>query len=1455
MPTKTERILEHLPRSFQAAVGRSALRAVAGAVGGELQRGEIALARIMRAHWVDSADEDAPKIDDLARLGSMWGLAPLRDSDGTQLESVEQFREHLKRHVRTLLEGRVTVRGLLRVAAETLGVHIADDAIDAWWLRPDPWLVTSEPEGRDAATLVFGVPAMEDRGADAQPATIRGRVTLTAGADLSAGSILKLQVDGGGARVIDLAAGQPEPSSVPLSAIVDAINAELPSVAAAEEGRLVLRSPTTGPSSRLELEDVDGDASLAVLGIPPRIYTGREPRPATLQSAFDLSGGVDLERDRFVRLTLDGTRTIEVDCADPANPGSTLLDRIRDAVNEALGEEVARHDNRFLTLQSPREGSGGSVFLREPAAQDGAARIFGDGPRFAIGSDARPAVVTSQRDLSQGVDLRTRSLVRLGVDGAHPVAVNCAGADPEKTTVEEIVTALNAAFGPGFARTDGRRLTLTTHTAGRTGELIFGNADEADALDDVFGFGPRVFTGTAAVPASLTSRVDLSGGADLLGARALGLIVDDQPMRVIELPLPELRRPEPPETAESIRRTDLQAIVDAIDAAVGQDIASRTDTALVLTSTVVGAASRLAVVPLAQTRRRRFVTRAAVLDDAAVALFGFVAREARGGDATQARLSSTRDLRFGVDLREQRWLRIAVDGRPGVEFACAGPRPQATTIDDLIAAITEALPELQVFRTPTALTIQSRTAGAGSRIVFEPVRATDALPTVLGREPGEVRGEDAGTVAFVGTADLSQGVELPAGAAVRIGVDAVAPVEVVLNHSTEPVRLLPRDIVDAVNAALAGAFAGHDGRVVTLTSRERGEASFLRFDVPDGVDVTRAVFGIAAPRVYQAREARAARIAGGVDLGESLSLGPRRFLRVAVDGGAAHVIDLTTAAANPDAPTPDEIRTAINATVNGIATLEGSRLVLTSRVKGSASRLRLEAHVAGDARDAVFGDAPDEVHGSDATPAEITGDIAHTGPLDLTATPLLRISVDGERSVEVDVGGVTPAQVTLDDVIDAINGVLHGVVSRTPDRQLRLRAPSRGTGSRIAVEARRHLELVEYPSVPAHIETGPIGHGDGFVVDNTGVEVATARITLTSLHGTVEPGLINHRAGRRVTLALSLRAGDVAVFDDLDGELVVTLHGADGTVRVLDADEIRLESIVADPQEGVLALGRGATPWTFSECVGPRFDTSRYDEERYPASPGQTVGMFDVSRFDGALEHDQSIFAPRPLPPPSAHVRVDWSQHQGGAFELRLPAELPTVFGGRFNEARFGIGVEEREVEIEEVDGPPTKTTALVNRRAAFPGVVFAPESDQLHVARTMDPDHPLVEVATVRTNVPLGFVAQQAPFRAPRHLALGELDGRARLFLTEAGSDELVELIAPEAGASGTRLFVSARPDGPGRYLLEIGFDADRFECGRALVLGPPEGAATRAAPGILQAKAAGVRARVTRAGTYPHD
>lgn len=88
MPTKTDRILSYLPYSFRPKTRLSAVRAIADAMGSELQNGENTLAAIMRSHWVDHADKNAERIDDLERIASLYGLAPQRDEEGNDLETV-----------------------------------------------------------------------------------------------------------------------------------------------------------------------------------------------------------------------------------------------------------------------------------------------------------------------------------------------------------------------------------------------------------------------------------------------------------------------------------------------------------------------------------------------------------------------------------------------------------------------------------------------------------------------------------------------------------------------------------------------------------------------------------------------------------------------------------------------------------------------------------------------------------------------------------------------------------------------------------------------------------------------------------------------------------------------------------------------------------------------------------------------------------------------------------------------------------------------------------------------------------------------------------------------------------------------------------------------------------------------------------------------------------------------
>ena len=138
MPGNTERILSYLPPTFRALPRPTALFAVVDGAGEQLLQAESSLGAVMLSHWVDHADRGAQFISDLACFAALYGLAPrgaAKDVARFQMptcvplsadETVEEFREHLKRYVLTFLDGTVSVQGILRIVAEALGLHISD---------------------------------------------------------------------------------------------------------------------------------------------------------------------------------------------------------------------------------------------------------------------------------------------------------------------------------------------------------------------------------------------------------------------------------------------------------------------------------------------------------------------------------------------------------------------------------------------------------------------------------------------------------------------------------------------------------------------------------------------------------------------------------------------------------------------------------------------------------------------------------------------------------------------------------------------------------------------------------------------------------------------------------------------------------------------------------------------------------------------------------------------------------------------------------------------------------------------------------------------------------------------------------------------------------------------------------------------------------------------------------
>ena len=1149
--TKTERILSYLPGTFRPAPQLSAMRAIADAFGTELQKAENSLAAIMQAHWVDHADRGAEIIDDLACLAALYGLAPRAD------ESVEEFREHLKRYVRTHLDGTVTVQGILRVTAEALDLQIDDDLKDmeTWWTRNDDEVVTVEPRSDDAAELVLGFKTKTVTGSSALPAQVTGTVDLNGGRDLQKTSKLYIKVDDKDSLEIDLLDGAIDPASVTLEEVVAAINNASDTIVADHDNHyLTIASSTIGSTSRLEIMEGTDDAAEQVLGLAPWIYYGSEALPAKVIGTVDLSNGVDLSEERYLRLVIDGTHLKEIDCAGP-DLVNTTLDQISNAINKAFAPDppVASHDGHYLTLTSPTTGFNSSIAFQQPAAQDATAHLFGLLPTtYYTGRGDLPARVTGKRNLSQGVDLSEHSNIQLKIDGVSS-NVDCAGTDPANTRPAEIVTAINAGFEPDVASHNGRFIILNSLSVGPEGEIFFEIPPNSDATEDIFGIRPRNYQGAADTSAQIIG-TDLSQRPTNLWAQHFIKIAIDGGSEV-EI---DLRA-----GAADPGAVSHDELVEFINTALGGDIATHDDQHLILTSSTTGGASSLKVVPVETTLRRRFVTRAKILDEAARKIFGFVAHEAWGLPSKSARLEGKADLSRGVDLRENRYLRLIIDDRDAIDIDCAGKRPRATLIDEVVKAINAALKlESDVAsHDERHLILTSPSSGNASKIAIQPPRATDALDSLLGLEPGTYQGKEGTSVNFVGTEDLSEGIDLEANAAVKLGIDATEPLELVIGD-VELTHKTLNQIVIAINLALDKNVATHDGAHIILTSLSTGVNSRIEFEIPDGPDVTATIFGITPPRRYQGIDALPARIIGKKDLSGGVDLQTAHILHLSIDGGDPKEVDCASQAADSAASTLDEIVEAINKDLGeGVASHNGGHLILKSLTSGMAGLITLEPYTSGDARESILGEV-EYSEGEDPTPAVILGDVDLLVPIDLSKRSVLRLAVDGDRPVDIDISGENPETTFLDEIVEKINTVFPGLAENTEDDRLQLKSTASGEESHLSLLPLRYLELIEYPSEPMPNPEMPgsprkVKHGNSWSVTNDGAAETYLEAELTAPNGIFGPMLVNKILGWRVRLLTMLLPGErVRLWRDPEFGLQAEIILPDGDTRPVPGSEI-----------------------------------------------------------------------------------------------------------------------------------------------------------------------------------------------------------------------------------------------------------------------------------------------------------
>jgi hypothetical protein len=257
----------------------------------------------------------------------------------------------------------------------------------------------------------------------------------------------------------------------------------------------------------------------------------------------------------------------------------------------------------------------------------------------------------------------------------------------------------------------------------------------------------------------------------------------------------------------------------------------------------------------------------------------------------------------------------------------------------------------------------------------------------------------------------------------------------------------------------------------------------------------------------------------------------------------------------------------------------------------------------------------------------------------------------------------------------------------------------------------------------------------------------------------------------------------------------------------------------------------------FLNCEGSRFDDAWFNQNRFAGGACSEAGIFDVSHFTVDSEPGGTVFgagyggSDQPSSQPSVDVALEWIGHQPGIFEVNLPADLHPRFGGRFDSARFASPSGEPEL---------------------FDGSVTEPVDDPDYMIARIEATSALVRADVVAT-LPIGFSAVPMPFRKPRYLKGGDDFNHARIYLTEEGINGFILIFAREPGPHGNQIHIAARKVAPARYDVTITFEGGRFEVARDIVLGPelPDLAQKMLEPGpvgILQAKAAGIKTRVTR-------
>lgn len=178
---------------------------------------------------------------------------------------------------------------------------------------------------------------------------------------------------------------------------------------------------------------------------------------------------------------------------------AALLDRMVDMLSSDGGILINTIADTGLQVI---DGGGGTVDVKAGTAYD----KFGQKIYLAT-DDTAGGLYTGTVDLTAGLDLSANYNVKIDINNAGAAEIDCKGATPAATTIDEIVAAINAAgFGTIAYRSDsagnigtaGVYITIKSSTIGGSSEVEFVAPAANDATNEIFGLSEAAYPHTYA---------------------------------------------------------------------------------------------------------------------------------------------------------------------------------------------------------------------------------------------------------------------------------------------------------------------------------------------------------------------------------------------------------------------------------------------------------------------------------------------------------------------------------------------------------------------------------------------------------------------------------------------------------------------------------------------------------------------------------------------------------------------------------------------------------------------------------------------------------------------------------------------------------------------------------------------------------------------------------------------